>query len=228
MSLVVIEGLDGSGKSTQVKMLKQFFESKNIPYRYIHFPRPECPFYGELISRFLRGDFGDIDQVDPYLVALIYAGDRFDAKNQIVQWMNEGFLVLLDRYVFSNIAFQCAKMNTDEDVMRLRHWILDLEYNYNALPKPSINIFMDVPDEFTKMQLTSNRDGEDRAYLQGNIDIHEKNLDFQARVRKEYMEVMNLAENSVIINCNENGAMLHPDLIAEKIQLLLKNKKIVS
>src|SRR6056297_4195208 len=120
---IVLEGLDGSGKSTQVDLLKGFFDRRSINYKFLHFPQTETPYFGEMIARFLRGEFGDIDQVDPYLVAMLYAGDRFSAENDIREWLNIGSIVMVDRYVMSNIAFQCAKMKTSEEKEKLRKWI---------------------------------------------------------------------------------------------------------
>jgi dTMP kinase len=79
MKLFVIEGVDGAGKSTQIKMLKDFFSAKGQSCEYLHFPRTNAPYFGELIGRFLRGEFGSLNEVDPYLVAMLYAGDRKDA-----------------------------------------------------------------------------------------------------------------------------------------------------
>ena len=110
MKFAVIEGLDGSGKSTQLSMLKNYLKAHKISFEYLHFPRTDSPVFGELIARFLRGELGENNAVNPYLVALIYAGDRNDASGLIRGWLNENKLVIVDRYVFSNIAYQCAKI----------------------------------------------------------------------------------------------------------------------
>ena len=112
--LTVIEGLDGSGKSTQVKRLRKYLESVAGPLEYIHFPRYDAPVYGDLISRFLRGDFGDNETVHPQLGALIFAEDRHGAAPMMKKTLAEGGSVLLDRYVYSNIAYQCAKLKDEE------------------------------------------------------------------------------------------------------------------
>ena len=113
--LVVIEGLDGSGKSTQVKRLRSYLESRTDNLEYIHFPRYDSPVYGELIGKFLRGGFGSIDSVHPQLVALLYAEDRHGAAPQMRRTLDEGGIVLLDRYVYSNIAYQCAKIDDPQE-----------------------------------------------------------------------------------------------------------------
>ena len=110
---IVLEGLDGSGKSTQTAMLKSYFDEQNIDYKYLHFPQTHTPYFGDLISRFLRGELGKIDEVDPYLVAMLYAGDRYDASSEIREWLNIGSMVLVDRYVMSNSAFQTAHFTSN-------------------------------------------------------------------------------------------------------------------
>ena len=141
---IVLEGLDGAGKSTQIRMLRQLFADRGVESEYVHFPRFDSPVYGQLIARFLRGEFGGVQEVDPYLVALIFAGDRADAAPQIRQWLAEGKAVVLDRYVYSNVGFQCAKLPAGEERDRLADWIVNLEFGHNALPRPDLSLFLDV------------------------------------------------------------------------------------
>lgn len=228
MSFIVIEGLDGSGKSTQLKKLKSYLEENKINYEYLHFPRTDSRVFGDLIARFLRGELGDINTVNPYLIALIYAGDRNDAKEKIINWMAEGKLVIVDRYVYSNIAFQCAKLNNESEIEKLSEWIKDLEYNYFGIPKPDMNIFLNVPFEFTKKNLTKERSGDDRDYLNGKEDIHEKDIDFQDRVRNIYLNEVKKENHLKIINCaNEQGEMPEAQDIFNKILDLLKSENIL-
>ena len=228
MKLIVIEGLDGAGKSTQISLLKQWFADRNLQCRYIHFPRTEAPYFGELIARFLRGEFGDLDTVDPYLVAMLYAGDRKDAAIMIETWLEEKYFVILDRYTYSNIAYQCAKVSTPEEELRLREWILKLEFEHFGIPKPDINIFLDVPFRFTEEKLNSRRHGDDRNYLMGSSDIHEQSLEFQKRVRDIYLSVAASDEKLQVISCRDEDEMMPPpEAIFRMILDKLKSREII-
>jgi dTMP kinase len=218
MKFLVIEGVDGSGKSTQIKLLLKHLDERKVPYRYVHFPRTDSPFHGELIARFLRGDFGSLESVDPYLVALLYAGDRNDASAELKMWLNQGYTVILDRYVYSNIAFQCAKFKEREQQEQLRNWIMELEFNHNGIPKPEVNILLDVPFSFTRGNLSGERKGEGREYLKGLRDIHEEDLEFQKRVRDIYLWQAQSTRDLKIINCTDDqDSMLAPEIIFSKI-----------
>jgi dTMP kinase len=228
MKLIVIEGLDGAGKSTQISLLKEWFAERNLQCRYIHFPRMDTPYFGELIARFLRGEFGDISSVDPYLVAMLYAGDRKDASPMIETWLEEKYYVILDRYTYSNVAYQCAKLHSKADEKKLREWILKLEFEHFSIPKPDINIFLDVPFRFTEEKLKNSRQGADRNYLMGNSDIHESSLDFQRRVREVYTEVAAEDASLQVINCYDtDNEILTPDLIFRLIIDKLKERNIL-
>lgn len=217
--LVVLEGLDGAGKSTQVKKLKEYLESVSKSLDYIHFPRYDSPVYGGLIGKFLRGGFGSIDSVHPQLVALLFAEDRHAALADIKQALENGGTVLLDRYVYSNIAYQCAKLSDREEAEELREWILDTEFGNFGLPRPDLNIFLDVPISFVEKSLASSRGGDDRDYLQGQKDIHEADIEFQRKVRAMYKRQASLDPTLVIIDCSaEDGSILPPDDIFSKIK----------
>jgi dTMP kinase len=225
MKFIVIEGLDGSGKSTQINLVKDYLDKKGIKSKFIHFPRTDSIIYGELIARFLRGELGDISTVNPYLIALIYAGDRNDASTILLNWMNEGFVVIADRYLYSNIAFQCAKLVEQEQRVTLAKWIKNLEYEYNQIPIPDLNLFLNVPFEFTTKSLRNGRGGSDRDYLKGVSDIHEADLSFQEKVREVYLWQVKENPDFEMIDCsNAQGKMLDASAIANKIILRIESK----
>jgi dTMP kinase len=228
MKLFVIEGVDGAGKSTQINLLRNFFLKKGNDCEYLHFPRIETPYFGELIARFLRGEFGALNEVDPYLVAMLYAGDRKDAASLISNWLKEGKIVLLDRYTYSNIAYQCAKLAGIPEQIKLMQWILSLEFNHFGIPKPDLNIFLDVPFSFTENNLTNIRTGNDRNYLNGTRDIHEESLIFQKNVRDIYMRISETDERLAVIDCSTTtGMMLPPSEIFDRIMNVFKEKMLI-
>ena len=216
---IVLEGLDGAGKSTQIRMLRQLFADRGVESEYVHFPRFDSPVYGQLIARFLRGEFSGVQEVDPYIVALIFAGDRADAAPQIRQWLAEGKAVVLDRYVYSNVGFQCAKLPAGEERDRLADWIVNLEFGHNALPRPDLSLFLDVPFAFTERKLSEVREGDDRDYLQGGQDIHEASLQLQQDVRSVYLASAAKDPSLRVVDCSDaSGAMESPEGIFAKIR----------
>lgn len=223
--LIVIEGLDGAGKSTQVKKLKSFLQQNTTRLEYIHFPRYDAPVYGGLISRFLRGDFGDNNTVHPNLVALLFAEDRHGCAPQIRTFLEQGSTVLLDRYVYSNIAYQCAKLDDPAERESLREWIFETEYNEFNIPKPDLNIFLDVPISFVESMLASSRQGGDREYLDGGKDIHEADINFQKTVREMYLRQCELDENFIRLDCSDSqGRMLPAEDIFEKLRAVVEDR----
>ena len=228
MKLFVVEGIDGAGKSTQIRLLREYFSRRGFSCEYLHFPRTGEPYFGELIARFLRGEFGSLNDVDPWLVAMLYAGDRKDASELIKGWLKTGNIVLLDRYTYSNIAYQCAKLSDPGTQERLMNWILDLEFRHFGIPLPDLNIFLDVPFSFTEKKLLSARAGDDRGYLNGSKDIHEDSLAFQKKVREMYLRVAESDDRLSIVKCiDDNGQMMPQEMIFDRIIKLLAEKKLL-
>lgn len=223
--LVVLEGLDGAGKSTQVRKFREYLSQVCPDLEYIHFPRYDSPVYGGLIGRFLRGDFGSNEAVHPQLVALLFAEDRHGAGPGIKARLAAGGTVLLDRYVYSNIAYQCAKLSDPDEAEALRQWIIDTEYGNFELPRPDLNIFLDVPIGFVEQSLRKDRDGDDREYLAGGSDIHEADIEFQKKVRAMYRRQASLDPSFVVVDCSDEfGYMLPPDKIFEKIKAVYESR----
>jgi dTMP kinase len=228
MKLLVIEGVDGAGKSTQTRLLRDYLSRIGYNCEYMHFPRTDAPYFGELIARFLRGEFGSLNDIDPYLVAMLYAGDRKDASALISNWLSEGKIVLLDRYTYSNIAYQCAKLSDNSSRKKLMQWILALEFDHFAIPKPDLNIFLDVPSVFAENNLTKARTGNDRNYLNGTRDIHEDSMVFQKKVRDVYLRVSESDERLVVADCSDsNGTMLPPSAIFDLIIKIINERKLI-
>ena len=217
--LIVLEGLDGAGKSTQVQRLRKYLTERFGSLEYIHFPRYEAPVYGDLISRFLRGEFGDNATVHPQLVALLFAEDRHGAGPALRSALREGKTVLLDRYVYSNIAYQCAKLPAGEKREDLREWILNTEYGEFDLPRPDLNLYLDVPISFVEQSLSAHRQGGDRAYLGGGEDIHEADIAFQKEVRSIYLDACRRDPGFRRVDCSDTeGKMLPPDDIFRRLR----------
>jgi dTMP kinase len=133
--------------------------------------------------------------------------------------LKNGGHVLLDRYVYSNIAYQCAKLTDRNEAEALRNWIFNTEYGNFELPEPDLNIFLDVPIDFVESKLKNQRGGADRDYLEGAQDIHEADIEFQKRVRDIYRRQCELDPKFIRIDCSdEYGEMLSPAAIFAKIQ----------
>jgi dTMP kinase len=222
---IAVEGLDGCGKSTQIELLRARFQAGHETADYLHFPRFECPYYGDLIAKFLRGEFGSVEMVHPYLVALLYAEDRKDAAGTISAWLDAGHHVIVDRYAYSNVAFQAAKVDGEAAKAALTSWILGLEFEYNRIPRPDLSIFLNVPMSFVLRNLAATRQGQERAYLARKQDIHEGSANLQERVLHEYLRAAEQMGDLVRLDCwGPEGDVLPPDDVHSRIWWLIQER----
>ena len=141
--LIAIEGIDGSGKGTQLGLLARELDARGLATFRISFPRYES-FYGKLVGRYLNGEFGDLGAVDPHLSALLYAGDRLEAKPEIEAALSAGKIVLADRYIGSNMAHQGARVPLEQRE-EFFAWLKRLEYGLYALPPEDLVVYLRVP-----------------------------------------------------------------------------------
>ena len=133
----------------------------------------------------------------------------------IRRWLDEGKFVILDRYVYSNVAYQCAKIGDAASRERLRDWIVDLEYDYHKIPQPDVSLFLDVPFGFTRRKLEEVREGDDRGYLHGKKDIHEASLTLQQRVREVYLGQAERDDRFRVVDCAGDDAAAAADFRAD-------------
>lgn len=211
--LFVFEGIDGSGKTTQVELLKKFLHSKRLSCETISFPR-----YGEnkeanLVADYLRGNLGNLFGVDPFLLAKAYAGDRLLAKPLIEGWLKEGKMVIVNRYVSSSKAHLGANLDEEKRAGFMR-WVDELEYQTNGIPKPDLTILLDV-DPLV---------GQKNASKDHKVDIHEKDIEHESQASKIYLELSQAEENWVILDCMENGQMKPKEEIHKELLQVLEGK----
>jgi dTMP kinase len=169
--LIAIEGIDGSGKNTQARLLEQSLLSKGFAVYATGFPQYDS-WFGSMVGKFLNGDFGSLQAVDPHFSALLYAGDRFEAKPRIESTLNAGNIVLVDRYVASNLAHQVARADPEKRSEFLR-WIEHLEYSIYGLPREDLILYLRVPP--SQAQKLVGQKAE-RKYTRESHDILERNL----------------------------------------------------
>jgi len=195
---IAIEGVDGSGKKTQTKLLCDRFQSIGKDVYTISFPR-----YGELsakiIEKYLRGELGDSRSQPPELMSLAYAVDRFGAAETIRRKINHGFVVIADRYAASNLAHQGTKIRDEAQRKAFYNETLQLEYETLGIPKPSLNIVLLVPSAVAQ----PNVDQKDaRTYTTKQRDIHEADANHLELAKKNYEELCDLyPDEFVAVEC---------------------------
>lgn len=218
--LIVIEGLDGSGKTVQWKMLGQHLKDKGYSIKFVDFPQYSSASAG-LINNYLRDIYGPADSVSPYAASLFYALDRFDlAFNQrgnMNEWLNEGKIVLANRYVASNGGHQGGKISDDKELIVFLNWLFDTEYKILGVPKPDINVFLDVPFEATRA-LREKRGATFR-------DAHESDEKHLLSAERAYRAMAHEFPNDfVVIDCVKGDQLLLKEEIHEKIVRIVSEK----
>ena len=177
--LIVIEGTDGSGKSTQLKLLSERLEKENHPFRRLVFPRYQEES-SALIRMYLGGQFGtNPSDVTAYAATAFFAVDRFASyKQDWGKWYEDGGLVISDRYTTSNAVHQASK-ETGEKQAELLKWLYEFEYDRLGLPRPDVVIYLDMPTDCSE-RLMRHREAETNT----KADIHEQDLAYLATCRQ--------------------------------------------
>jgi len=216
--LIAIEGIDGSGKRTQLNLLEKTLTARGVSMFSTGFPHYDS-WFGKMAGQFLNGDFGSLDTVDPHFAALLYAGDRFEAKQPLTAALDQGKLILADRYIASNLAHQTARVPPDQRAEFIS-WIEHLEYDIYGLPHEDLVIYLRVPAAQAQA-LVSKKSA--RSYTSAKQDIQESNLRHLEDAAGMY-DVLSHRPNWTTVECFDpvHDEMRAPEAIAGDLLRLVE------
>lgn len=217
--LIAIEGIDGSGKGTQARRLLEWLPTQGYTASLISFPRYSETHFGATIGRFLNGEFGRLDQVDPLLAATLYAADRFESKDVLLAQLAAHDVVIADRYVASNMAHQGAK-EFGEERRQLQEWIAKSEHCVFQLPRADLVIHLDVPAE-TAQELIARKSKRD--YTDKAADLQEADREYLCSVRQSYLDLAVTDETWRTVSLLDGDRLRSIEEIGEQIAALVED-----
>jgi dTMP kinase len=206
---IVIDGTDGSGKTTQLNLLKAKLEEEGYAVAVADFPQYNTKSAG-LVEEYLSGKYGQADDVDPYKASIFYAVDRYDASQKIKQWLNEGKIVLANRYTSASLGHQGCKIDNPLERKVFFNWLYDLEYKIFEIPRPDLTLILQVEPEIS-FQLAQDRARED--WIGKTQDIHENDFEHLKKAEQVYVEIANTLPGFRLIKCTHNGQILSRESI---------------
>lgn len=213
--LIAIEGIDGSGKTVQAHLLVERLKKEGRPVVDVRFPHRREGFFGKMVNRYLSGEFGSSKEVNPYLAAVLYAGERFEVKRELEDWLEEGRIVIARRYVPSNQAHQGGKLSEPHQKKRFFEWVEELEYKIFGNPRPNVIVYLQMPHD-TAMELIRKRHRE-QSRQEKQRDIHEEDSSHLEAAENSYKELASTGAPWVTVPCLSNGRLLHEGVIADKV-----------
>lgn len=222
--LIVIDGIDGSGKRTQAELLQKVLIANGIKTELFDFPR-----YGEksaaLVEEYLCGNFGTADEVGPYRASIFYAVDRYAASKKMKELLEQGVFIISNRYVSASKGHQAARIDGKSERERFLGWLNNLEYTVFGIPKPDLTLFLHVPSSIG-YELVLKKDK--RGYIRGKKqDILEEDRGHLEQAENTYLEMasgLDTTENWKTVECSEGGQMLSVAEISERIINLINRE----
>ncbi len=226
--LIVIDGIDGSGKATQTALLEKSLKRLGLRIKTIDFPRYYDNFFGQLLGQYLSGLYGDFIKVDPRVASILYAADRFESSGKIKRWLNNGWIVIADRYVSSNQIHQAGKIENRKKREDFLGWLDVMEHNVFKTPRPDLIVYLDVPlevsQDWLKRKITLRR----KKYLAGRKDVAEDNLIHLKLSRQSALDLEKNNKNWLRIECCQGKVCLAPEQVHEKVfQAINKRYKLI-
>ncbi len=204
--LIVIDGSDGSGKATQTKLLVNKLKKDGVKVNTMDFPQYEKNFFGEFIGECLTGEYGNFLTLDPHITSVLYAADRFESSEKLKRWLNDGRIVILDRYVSANQIHQGGKIFEPIKRKKFLTWLEKLEYDIFKLPRPDKVIYLDVPVT-TSVGLLQQSQQKKQYQKDGKKDLVEQSMDYLKNARRSALWLSRNSKNWIRIECVKNGEL---------------------
>lgn len=214
--LVAIEGIDGAGKATLAAHLLSLAAAEGVDARTLSFPRYDETRFAKLIGQYLNGRFGALDEVPVHFAALLYAGDRLESRGDLLALLERHALVVLDRYVASNSAYNAAKLAPDRQAEFIA-WIDEVEYEIFALPPPRLTCLLSTETEVADRLVAAKAA---RPYTSRSRDLHEADRGYMDRVGAVYERLAAEDRRSTWFRCrtqDADGALRPPEAIAAEV-----------
>ena len=210
---IVIDGTDGSGKTTQFNLLADKLKAEGYQVEIADFPQYNTKSAG-LVEEYLSGKYGGADEVTPYQSSIFYAVDRFDASFKIREWLKAGKIVIANRYVSASLGHQGGKIANPLERKVFFNWLYELEYKIFNIPKPDLSLILHVEAEIAQ-KLATNRHRED--WVGKTRDIHEENLDHLKKAEEVYLEIAKSFPDFKLIKCTREGEILNREEIHQLV-----------
>jgi len=214
---IIIEGIDGSGKSTQASLLIKKLKKQGLRVKTIDFPRYYNNFFGKFIGECLAGGHGDFMAVNPHIASVLYAADRFESSRDIQKWLASGNIVIADRYVSSNQIHQGGKIKDEKERKEFLKWLERMEFGVFGIPKPDVIVYLDVPVKITQELLMGKVDSHKKRYLKGRKDVAENDLVHLQDAKDSAVKLIKRNNHWVRINCIKNEKLMSIEEIGNVI-----------
>jgi len=218
--LIVIDGGDGAGKATQVSLLVQRLRAEGFPVETLDFPQYTQNTFGKLLRECLDGKRGDFMAVDARIASTLFAADRFESKPRLEQWLKEGKVVVLDRYVSANMMHQGAKIDDESALESFLGWLDFMEHNIFGIPRPDIILYLAVPYAVrAKLKAEAIASGKHGV----GTDVAERNVEHQAKTEERAQKIVASKNNWRPISCLSNGQIRTREAIHEDVYQAIKD-----
>lgn len=202
---IVLDGPDGSGKATQTTLLANKLKYAGFDVAIADFPQYGKKSAGS-VEEYLNGKYGPAEEVGPYRGSIFYALDRYDASFQIKEWLEDGKIVISNRYVTANMGHQGGKIKDPEERRRFYEWLYELEYEIFDIPKPDLNIILHVDAELAQTLISAK---DTRKYIErGDRDMHEADTEHLINAERTYLEMVEMYPDFTLIECVRDGQIM--------------------